>query len=137
MLHIPQDDSAGNVRFLADQMREMAAFVSRITGRALDDTALRKSVENSNRACGVIKEIFELAGRVPSPVASRDLSNFGIVMPLFFGSGQAIAIAEAYRDEFTKRIDAGDDGTTVLRVRSANQIPVGAIKEHLGEDTVR
>ncbi|MBM4315607.1 MAG: 2-hydroxyacyl-CoA dehydratase [Deltaproteobacteria bacterium] len=106
VLHIPQDDSAGNVRFLAGQMGEMTAFVSRITGRKLDDGALRRSVENSNRACGVIKEVFELAGRVPSPVTSRDLSNFGIVMPLFLGSEAAVAIAEAYRDEFTRRIAA-------------------------------
>lgn len=110
VLHIPQDDSAGNVRFLADQMKEMVAFASRVSGRKLDDASLRKSVENSNRASAVMKEIFELAGHVPSPVASRDLSNFGIVMALFFGSEQAIAIAEAYRDEFRKRIDAGDYG---------------------------
>ena len=31
-------------------------------------------------------------------------------MSLFLGGEQAIAIAEAYRDEFRKRIDAGDDG---------------------------
>jgi benzoyl-CoA reductase/2-hydroxyglutaryl-CoA dehydratase subunit BcrC/BadD/HgdB len=110
VLHIPQDDSESNVRFLADQIREMTAFVSRITGRKPDDGALRRSVENSNRACGVIREVFELAGRAPSPVTSRDLSNFGIVMPLFLGGEAAIAIAEAYRDEFTRRIAAGVSG---------------------------
>ncbi len=110
VLHIPQDDSGGNVRFLADQMGEMVAFVSRITGRKLDSAALRKSVENSNRASAVMKEIFELARHVPSPVASRDLSNFGIVMPLLFGGEQAVTIAGAYRDEFRNRIDAGNDG---------------------------
>ena len=107
VLHVPQDDSAGNVRFLADQMREMVAFASRITGRKLDDDALRKTVDNSNRASGIMKEIFALARHVPSPVASRDLGNFGIVMSLFLGGEQAIAIAEAYRDEFRKRIDTG------------------------------
>ncbi|MDZ4163871.1 MAG: 2-hydroxyacyl-CoA dehydratase family protein [Smithellaceae bacterium] len=110
VLHIPQDDSAGNVRFLADQMREMVAFVSHITGRKLDEESLRKSVENSNRASGIMKEIFALARQVPSPVASRDLGNFGIVMSLFLGGEPAIAIAEAYRDEFRKRIESGDYG---------------------------
>jgi benzoyl-CoA reductase/2-hydroxyglutaryl-CoA dehydratase subunit BcrC/BadD/HgdB len=117
VLHIPQDDSEGNVRFLADQMREMVAFVSRITGGKLDDTSLRRSVEYSNRACGVMEEVFELAARVPSPVTSRDLSNFGIVMPLFLGGEQAVAVAEAYRDEFRKRIDAGDDGKSRRKFR--------------------
>lgn len=117
VLHIPQDDSAGNVRFLADQMREMAVFASRITGRKLDDAALRKGVESSNRASGVMKEIYELACRVPSPVTSRDLGNFGIVMALFFGSEQAIAIAEAYRDEFRRRIATGDQDTSRRKFR--------------------
>ena len=57
-----------------------------------------------------MKEIFELARHVPSPVASRDLSNFGIVMSLFLGGEPAVTIAEAYRDEFKNRIDAGNDG---------------------------
>jgi benzoyl-CoA reductase/2-hydroxyglutaryl-CoA dehydratase subunit BcrC/BadD/HgdB len=110
VLHIPQDDSGGNVRFLADQMREMVAFASRVSGRKLDDDRLRRSVELSNRASAVMKEIFELARHMPSPVASRDLSNFGIVMSLFLGGEPAVTIAEAYRDEFKNRIDAGNDG---------------------------
>jgi len=117
VLHIPQDDSAGNVRFLADQMREMVAFASRITGRKPDHDRLRKTVELSNRASAIMKEIFELAGHVPSPVASRDLSNFGIVMSLFLGSEQAVTIAEAYRDEFRNRIDAGDYGKSGGKLR--------------------
>ena len=92
VLHVPQDDSPGNVRFLADQIREMAVFVSRITGRKLDDETLRKSVENSNRASEVMKEIYALARHVPSPVTSRDLSNFGIVMALFLGGEAAVTI---------------------------------------------
>ena len=110
VLHVPQNDSAGNVRFLADQMREMVAFASRITGRKLDDDVLRKTVKNSNQACGIVREIFLLARHVPSPAASKDLSNFLIVMSLFLGSEQAVTIAEVYRDEFRRRIDSGDYG---------------------------
>jgi benzoyl-CoA reductase/2-hydroxyglutaryl-CoA dehydratase subunit BcrC/BadD/HgdB len=117
VLHVPQNDSAGNVRFLADQMREMVAFVSRVTGRKLDADLLRKTVENSNRACGVMREIFQLASHMPSPAASRDLGNFGIVMSLFLGGEQAVAIAEAYRNEFRKRIDAGDCGKSGRKYR--------------------
>ena len=91
-------------------MREMVAFASRITGRKLDDDVLRKTVKNSNRACGIVREIFALARHVPSPASSKDLSNFLIVMSLFLGSEQAVAIAEAYRDEFRRRIDTNDYG---------------------------
>jgi benzoyl-CoA reductase/2-hydroxyglutaryl-CoA dehydratase subunit BcrC/BadD/HgdB len=117
VLHIPQNDSAGNVRFLADQMREMVAFASRITGRKLDNNLLHKTVENSNRACGIMREIFQLAQHVPSPTTSRDLSNFGIVMSLFLGGEEAVTIAEAYRDEFLKRIDDGNDGKSGRKYR--------------------
>jgi benzoyl-CoA reductase/2-hydroxyglutaryl-CoA dehydratase subunit BcrC/BadD/HgdB len=117
ILHIPQDDSDGNVRFLADQMREMVAFASRVSGRKLDEDRLRRSVELSNRASAVMTEIFELAGHVPSPVASRDLRNFGIVMSLFLGSEPAVTIAQAYRDEFKNRIDAGNDGRSGRKFR--------------------
>ena len=110
VLHVPQNDSEKNVKFLADQMREMVAFASRITGRKLDDDVLRKTVKNSNRACGIVREIFALARHVPSPASSKDLSNFLIVMSLFLGSEQAVAIAEAYRDEFRRRIDTNDYG---------------------------
>lgn len=117
VLHVPQDDSPGKVRFLADQIREMAVFVSRITGRKLDDETLRKSVENSNRASEAMKEIYALARHVPSPVTSRDLSNFGIVMALFLGGEAAVTIAEAYRDQFRRRIDAGDQDTSRRKFR--------------------
>ena len=103
VLHIPQDDSGKNVKFLANQMREMMAFVSRMTGRKLDPDVLRRTVENSNRTCGIMKEIFALARHVPSPVTSRELSNFAFVMSLFLGGEPAITIAEAFRNEFRKR----------------------------------
>jgi len=84
-------------------MREMMAFVSRMTGRKLDPDVLRRTVENSNRTCGIMKEIFALARHVPSPVTSRELSNFAFVMSLFLGGEPAITIAEAFRNEFRKR----------------------------------
>lgn len=117
ILHIPQDDSDGNVRFLADQMREMVAFASRVSGRKLDEDRLRRSVELSNQASAVMTEIFELARHVPSPVASRDLRNFGIVMSLFMGSEPALTIAQAYRDEFKNRISAGNNGRSGEKFR--------------------
>ncbi|MEW6332786.1 MAG: 2-hydroxyacyl-CoA dehydratase family protein [Thermodesulfobacteriota bacterium] len=117
VLHIPQDDSGGNVPFLADQMREMVAFASRVSGTTLDDDRLRRSVELSNRASAVMKEIFALARHDPSPVSSRDLSNFGIVMSLFLGGEPAVTIAEAFRDEFKRRIDAGVSGAPGRKYR--------------------
>ncbi|HSV96479.1 MAG TPA: 2-hydroxyacyl-CoA dehydratase family protein [Spirochaetota bacterium] len=104
VLHIPQDDSRRSVRFLADQMRDLVRFTERITGTPLDHDTLKLTILNSNRVWEVIREVYDLAKLVPSPVASRDLANFGIVMSLFQGRESAISVAEAFRDELAERV---------------------------------
>ena len=50
VLQVPQDDSDRNVRYLADQIRDMAEFVAGQTGEPLDRDRLREAIENTNRA---------------------------------------------------------------------------------------
>lgn len=106
VLHIPQDESGGNVRYLADQIRDMAGFITHITGTPLNPDRLRVAVDHTNKARAVMAEAYALARNVPSPVTSRELSNFGVVMALFLGTEAAVKIAEAFRDEFARRIKA-------------------------------
>jgi len=117
VLHIPQDESGGNVAYLAGQFRRLARFVTEQTGLPLDPERLRRAIENTNRFHAVGSELYRLAQHVPSPATSRDLSNFGIVMPLFLGSEAAVEVAETYRDAFKKRIDAGNGGVPGERFR--------------------
>ncbi|TFH43102.1 MAG: 2-hydroxyacyl-CoA dehydratase [Chrysiogenales bacterium] len=117
VLHIPQDDSGGNVPFLANQLRELTGFVTEITGRKLDRESLAAAIHNSNRAVMAMNEAFTLARHVPTPASSRELSNFGIAMALFLGTESAVTVAEAYRDEFRKRIDEGRSGIAGERHR--------------------
>ncbi len=111
LLQVPQDESGGNVRYLSEQIRDLTRFVSGITGEPADPEKLRLAVERSNSAVEIIKEVYDLAAAVPSPVSSKELGNFGIVMALFLGSESAITVAEAYRDEFKKRVQAGGPGS--------------------------
>jgi benzoyl-CoA reductase/2-hydroxyglutaryl-CoA dehydratase subunit BcrC/BadD/HgdB len=62
------------------------------------------------RAREIMKDAYQLAQNVPSPTDGRLLINLGIVMPLFIGTDSAIEIAQAYKDEFTARIDNGIQG---------------------------
>lgn len=117
VLHIPQDESGGNVAYLAGQFRRLARFVTEHTGLPLDRERLRSAIENTNRFHAIGSEMYRLAQHVPSPATSRDLSNFGIVMPLFLGSEAAVEVAETYRDAFKKRIAAGNGGVPGERVR--------------------
>lgn len=104
VLHIPQDESGENVAYLAAQMRDMAGFISDMTGVSLDPVRLKEVIGYTNEARGIMKEVYDLAKTVPSPVTNRDLSNFGIVMALFLGTEASVTIAEAFRDEFSRRI---------------------------------
>ena len=117
ILHIPQDESGGNVAYLADQIRGLARFVTDHTGHPLDPERLRHAIENTNRVHAIGSEVYELARHVPSPATSKDLANFGIVMALFLGSDGSVEVAETYRDAFKARIAEGKGGVPGEKVR--------------------
>ena len=117
VLHVPQDESGGNVPYLADQIRRLTRFVTDHTGLPLDRERLRQAIENTNRAHAIGSEVYRLAQHVPSPATSKDLSNFGIVMALFLGRDASIEVAEAYRDAFKNRIAEGKGGVPGEKIR--------------------
>lgn len=117
VLNIPRTATPEGIRYLAAQLREMADLVAARTGAELDPAALRRAIELSNRARELMVEVYQLARRVPSPVASRDLRDFGIVLPLFFGTPTAVDLAETFRDELRRRADAGQSGVQGERLR--------------------
>ena len=117
VLNVPQEDSEQNVAYLADQIKAMVEFVTRHTGEPLDEGKLRQAVENTNRARKIMEEVYQLAQNVPSPTDGRLLTNFGLVMPLFCGTEAAVEIAQAYKDEFTARVDNGIPGVPDEKLR--------------------
>ena len=117
VLNVPQQASEQNVAYLADQIRDMVKFVTRHTGEPLDEGKLRQAVENTNRARKIMQDVYQLAQNVPSPTDGRLLSNFGLVMPLFCGTEAAVEIAQAYKDEFTARVDNGIPGVPDEKLR--------------------
>jgi benzoyl-CoA reductase/2-hydroxyglutaryl-CoA dehydratase subunit BcrC/BadD/HgdB len=117
VLNVPQEDSEQNVAYLADQIRDMVEFVTRHTGEPLDEGKLRQAVENTNRARNIMEDVYQLAQNVPSPTDGRLLTNFALVMPLFCGTEAAVEIAQAYKDEFTARVDNGISGVPDEKLR--------------------
>jgi benzoyl-CoA reductase/2-hydroxyglutaryl-CoA dehydratase subunit BcrC/BadD/HgdB len=109
-LHIPQDESGNHVKNLAGQIRDLSKFVERETGCAADPEKLRKAVENTNDIRRIMAEIYDLARTVPTPLNSRDLANFGIVMALFLGTDAGVSVAEAFREDLRNRVDRGESG---------------------------
>ncbi|MGD9078759.1 MAG: 2-hydroxyacyl-CoA dehydratase family protein [Desulfobacterales bacterium] len=117
VLNVPQEGSEQNVAYLADQLRDMVEFVCRHTGKPLDEDKLRKAIENTNLTRKIMKDVYHLAQNIPSPTDGRLLTNFGLVMPLFCGSEASIEIAQAYKDEFTARVDNGTPGVPGEKLR--------------------
>jgi benzoyl-CoA reductase/2-hydroxyglutaryl-CoA dehydratase subunit BcrC/BadD/HgdB len=103
VVHIPQGAGGDGVAYLADQFRAVVSFVEAHTGRLLDPARLRTVMERTNRTRAILLDLYEIARSVPSPARPRDMVNFGILMPLLLGTEAGVRVAEAYRDEFSRK----------------------------------
>ncbi len=117
VLQIPQDDSDKNVQYLAEQIKDMVAFVEDHTGETLDPERLGRAIENTNRAREIMEDAYRFARTVPSPANGRDLSNFGVVMALFLGTEAAVEVAEAYLEAYREKVREGTAGVAGERTR--------------------
>jgi benzoyl-CoA reductase/2-hydroxyglutaryl-CoA dehydratase subunit BcrC/BadD/HgdB len=61
--------------------------------------------------------VYDLAKGVPSPASGADLTNFGFVLPLMFGTQAAVRVAGAFRDHYRARQLAGTSGVPGERLR--------------------
>ncbi len=117
VLNVPQEGSEQSIQYLADQIKDMVDFISQRTGEPLDESKLHQAVEKTNSARQIMEDMYRLVQKLPSPTDGRLLINFGIVMLLFLGTDSAIEIAQAYKDEFTARIDNGIQGVPDEKLR--------------------
>jgi len=117
VLNVPQEQSEQSVKYLADQIKDMVDFISRHTGEPLDENKLSQAVAKTNKAREIMQDMYRLVQKVPSPTDGRLLINFGIVILLFLGTDAAIDIAQAYKDEFSARIDNGIQGVPGEKMR--------------------
>lgn len=116
VINLPYDREEKDVSYLAKQLEEMVDFVSSRLGTSLDRSALKNAIEKTNRARALMVELYNLAKNKPSPVRSKDLKDFGILIALFLGTDAAIEIAQAYKDEFELRLRSGADENERIRL---------------------
>jgi benzoyl-CoA reductase/2-hydroxyglutaryl-CoA dehydratase subunit BcrC/BadD/HgdB len=117
VLNIPQEKSKESVGYLADQIKDMAKFISNHTGRPLDEDRLEESIEYTNQARELMIEVYKLARQVPSPINGRILRDFGVVAALFLGKEAAVDLCRAFRDEFQAVIESGSSGVPGEKLR--------------------
>ena len=107
VMSFPYRDGPEAEAFLVSQLQALLEFLSRRTGRPIDWDAIAQAVRLSNEASELLDEVYRLGALVPSPLTTKDLANFGIVIWLFMGRPEAVDIARAYRDELRARVVAG------------------------------
>lgn len=117
VLNIPRHMSNSSVAYLANQIRQMTGFVGAHTGKPLDKDRLKEAVIKTNEARAVMEEAYELASSVPSPVNSKMLANFGVVMALLLGTDAAITVSKAFRDDFAKKVATKTGGVPNEKIR--------------------
>jgi benzoyl-CoA reductase/2-hydroxyglutaryl-CoA dehydratase subunit BcrC/BadD/HgdB len=117
VLNIPQEQTQTSVNYLAHQIRKMTDFISAHTGEPLDMERLSQSIEKTNQARNIMEEAFEFAAHVPSPVESRALANFGVVMALLLGTDAGVEVARTYRDAYEAIVKSPKHETSAEKLR--------------------
>ena len=117
VLDVPQQATESSVKYLADQLKAMVAFVADHTGNPLLEENLRQAIAHTNQARAEMLEAYRLAQQVPSPANGKDLINFGIVVALLMGTEAAVDVSRAYKEEFAARLAAGTSGVDGERLR--------------------
>jgi benzoyl-CoA reductase/2-hydroxyglutaryl-CoA dehydratase subunit BcrC/BadD/HgdB len=117
ILHIPQVENDANIQYLADQIEEMVKFVAERTGQNPSAARIAEAITMSNTTRDLMVDIFRLARHIPTPIRTKDLRDFGIVMPLLSGTQAAVDLAEAFRDQLSDRVETGKGGIADERIR--------------------
>ena len=107
VLNIPQNYTKDAIKYLSSQVEELVGFVSAHTKKPLSKEKLDLALENFNLSSQLLKDIYELAKTKPSPVDSRLLRDFGVVMALLMGTKTGVDICQAFKDELNHRIKTG------------------------------
>ena len=107
VLNIPQNYTKDAIKYLSSQVEELVGFVSAHTKKPLSKEKLDLALENFNLSSQLLKDIYELAKTKPSPVDSRLLRDFGVVMALLMGTKAGVDICQAFKDELNHRIKTG------------------------------
>ena len=100
-IDVPYDKTEDSVKYVADQLRELKAFLEDVTGKKISEEAVRQAVNNSNQAAAYYHEQLALR-KEHDPVTS--LTNDFHVPPHggFAGGSQVHEIASGRCEKGTE-----------------------------------
>ena len=89
-IDVPYDKNEDSVKYVADQLRELKAFLEDVTGKKISEEAVRQAVNNSNQAAAYYHEQLALR-KEHDPVTSLTNELYAIFMcHLMAGSQEAV-----------------------------------------------
>lgn len=105
------------VQYVAAQLEEMIAGVTRHTGRKLNEERFAKALDLSNQAVTLWREIRELCQARPSPLNAPDLFLAMAPIVVLRGTGDAVGYYRKLKAEVEERVAKGQGAILEERYR--------------------
>ncbi len=107
LFDVPNEISASSIKYVASQLKEIAAMLEALTGEKLDPERLKEAIRCSNRARASYLEVNELMKTKPCPWDGHKACILGITGSLFWGSPIRNEINRLLIQEMKERISDG------------------------------
>jgi bcr-type benzoyl-CoA reductase subunit B len=105
------------VQYVAAQLEEMIDWVTRHTGRKLNERRFHQALERSNEAVNLWRDIRELCQARPSPLNAPDLFLTMAPIVVLRGSKDAVRFYQKLKDEVEERVAKGEGAILDERYR--------------------
>ena len=105
------------VQYVAAQLEELIAWVTRHTGRKLNEKKFHQALDLSNEAVTLWREIRELCQARPSPLNAPDLFLTMAPIVVLRGSKDAVTFYRKLKDEVEERVARGEGAILEERYR--------------------
>ena len=101
-IDVPYDKNEDSVKYVADQLRELKAFLEDVTGKKISEEEVRQAVNNSNQAAAYYHEQLALR-KEHDPVTSLTNELYAIFMcHLMAGSQEAVKYTKLLLEDVKK-----------------------------------
>lgn len=105
--YLPGEMTAHAKDYVLDQLKDMASFLQRFTGRRLDHRELERIVKLSNEVVGLWKEIRLLCRAKPSPLNGPDLFIHMAPIVVLRGTQRPVDYYRKLKEEVSRRVEQG------------------------------
>lgn len=122
-IDVPVGDGAAEVTYVADQIREFAAFVQDVMGECLDDARLSAVLDRGNKSLAAYQRYLSmLEGAVLHNDATSEMYTL-LVTHLLLGDERSLAFFEQLERDVAAAPRTGEGGRRPRRIFWAHTIP--------------